>query len=623
MDIDGQSLVANDGTVDSGNVGSLRSYMGVVSNAWNEVVMASIPSLDDVTFSNREVSINTNGLFPAVAFSKDVHARIDYSMRRSLIVRMLGRSIGYKTLRAPIKAMEMCASLHVENGGRLGGKQWEDLVLIFWLLMMQMVGDIGDMENGNRSVDQGTQVLDVEVGRSSPRGICNKTMLKRARYKEAPCLGLGGQRGKENQLPLCLVLVDWILGSFVSNGSNSATVHNVQNVVVSHDRPSGSSSCGERLFFFWNCQGAASSNFRRHFKEFYRINRPHVVALLEPRISGAQADSVLTRLGFSHSFRVEVNGLSGGIWLLWNNEVDIEVLTVSNQFVHGQARLFNFRWVFFMVIYASPNATIRRNVWDFLSALRPAGDGHGSWAGILTLLFVLRRGIVVPFVEMGVWSYWTKKKELLAQIRGIDRALRVSHSEFLVQLDVELRAGLDEVLRQDERFWLLKSGVQWVKFGDRVMRKAFTVPVTDDEGGVDGVCHLWGVLRNHVGDWLLGFYRRVGVCSVLEAELWGIAEGLRLPWDAGIRVVLLEVDNGDVARIVQDNAYVSGLHGLVPTISELVGRDWVVRVCQIRRTTNMVTDGMVKLARSSFVSSLLDVGLLLGFFRCLMMRLFT
>ncbi|KAK8696160.1 hypothetical protein V6N13_001297 [Hibiscus sabdariffa] len=48
------SLVANDGTVDSGNVGSLRSYMGVVSNAWNEVVMASIPSLDDVTFSNRE-----------------------------------------------------------------------------------------------------------------------------------------------------------------------------------------------------------------------------------------------------------------------------------------------------------------------------------------------------------------------------------------------------------------------------------------------------------------------------------------------------------------------------------------------------------------------------------------
>ncbi|KAL4385887.1 hypothetical protein GQ457_09G009180 [Hibiscus cannabinus] len=35
------------------------------------------------------------------------------------------------------------------------------------------------------------------------------------------------------------------------------------------------------------------------------------------------------------------------------------------------------------------------------------------------------------------------------------------------------------------------------------------------------------VLQNHVGDWLLGFYRKVGVYSVLEAELWGVAEGLR------------------------------------------------------------------------------------------------
>ncbi|KAK8565071.1 hypothetical protein V6N12_058646 [Hibiscus sabdariffa] len=65
----------------------------------------------------------------------------------------------------------------------------------------------------------------------------------------------------------------------------------------------------------------------------------------------------------------------------------------------------------------------------------------------------------------------------------------------------------------------------------------------------------------------------VGVCSVLEAELWGVAEGLRLAWDACIRVVLLEVDNNDVVQIVQDKARVSGLHGLVPTIRKLVGRD--------------------------------------------------
>ncbi|KAK8663990.1 hypothetical protein V6N13_083795 [Hibiscus sabdariffa] len=73
--------------------------------------------------------------------------------------------------------------------------------------------------------------------------------------------------------------------------------------------------------------------------------------------------------------------------------------------------------------------------------------------------------------------------------------------------------------------------------------------------------------------------------------------------------MLFEVDNGNVARIVQDKARVSGLHELVPTISELVGRDWVVRVRQIRRSANMVADGMANLVRSFYVSSLLDNGL--------------
>ncbi|KAK8696161.1 hypothetical protein V6N13_001298 [Hibiscus sabdariffa] len=338
-----------------------------------------------------------------------------------------------------------------------------------------MVGDIGDMENGNRSVDQGTQVLDVEVGRSSPRGICNKTMLKM-----------------------------WL----------SHTIDLQARLAVARDWDFNSIVCAEE------------------------------------RDSGA----------------IRGNGVS----------------SLFQEFIFANGLL---------------KAKYR-------------GDDF-------------------------TWKCGLVRKRL-------DRCLY--NEEFLVQLDVELRAGLDEVLRQDERFWLLKSGVQWVKFGDRVMRKAFTVPVTDDENLVRQPEQLWVevlkskyhwhehiptiILRtgcSHLWKDVSSVWEcvREGVCSVLEAELWGIAEGLRLPWDAGIRVVLLEVDNGDVARIVQDNAYVSGLHGLVPTISELVGRDWVVRVCQIRRTTNMVTDGMVKLARSSFVSSLLDVGLLLGFFRCLMMRLFT
>ncbi|KAK8653330.1 hypothetical protein V6N13_127337 [Hibiscus sabdariffa] len=78
--------------------------------------------------------------------------------------------------------------------------------------------------------------------------------------------------------------------------------------------------------------------------------------------------------------------------------------------------------------------------------------------------------------------------------------------------------------------------------------------------------------------------------------------------------MLLEVDNGDVTQIVYDPTQVTGLHGLVPSIKELLDKAWVVRVRQIRRSTNMVADGMVKLSWNSYVSSLHDMGFVIRVF---------
>ncbi|KAK8975650.1 hypothetical protein V6N11_005026 [Hibiscus sabdariffa] len=80
-------------------------------------------------------------------------------------------------------------------------------------------------------------------------------------------------------------------------------------------------------------------------------------------------------LGFSNSFRVEASGLSGEIWLLWNDAIDVDILKVSNQFVHGRACFFgSSRWVFFTAVYASPNVTIRKEVWNQLSNLNSGND---------------------------------------------------------------------------------------------------------------------------------------------------------------------------------------------------------------------------------------------------------
>ncbi|XP_039023550.1 uncharacterized protein LOC120156237 [Hibiscus syriacus] len=58
----------------------------------------------------------------------------------------------------------------------------------------------------------------------------------------------------------------------------------------------------------WNCQGCGSHRFLRSFKEYTQDHKPHMLALLETRISGRKADSAINRTRFARSYRVETAG---------------------------------------------------------------------------------------------------------------------------------------------------------------------------------------------------------------------------------------------------------------------------------------------------------------------------
>ncbi|KAL4360449.1 hypothetical protein GQ457_04G032560 [Hibiscus cannabinus] len=81
-------------------------------------------------------------------------------------------------------------------------------------------------------------------------------------------------------------------------------------------------------------EGAGSHPFRRQFRSFMREYKPQVVAIMEPCINGRIVDRVIGRLGFLNSFRVETNGFRGGIWILWVDSIQLEVLHVANQFIN-------------------------------------------------------------------------------------------------------------------------------------------------------------------------------------------------------------------------------------------------------------------------------------------------
>lgn len=55
---------------------------------------------------------------------------------------------------------------------------------------------------------------------------------------------------------------------------------------------------------------------------------------METRINGKRVDDVIRKTNFDYSYKVEARGFSDGIWLLWKEILMVDVMVVSNQFIH-------------------------------------------------------------------------------------------------------------------------------------------------------------------------------------------------------------------------------------------------------------------------------------------------
>lgn len=117
----------------------------------------------------------------------------------------------------------------------------------------------------------------------------------------------------------------------------------------------------------WNCQGAASRVFRRAFLHLCKDVRPYIVGLLEPRTSGAAADKVCRSFGFDNWVRIEAMGFCGGIWVLWDNNLDMEVITTNPQFILCKVRKGVGEEAYISFVYGIPKHNLRRKLWEGLS----------------------------------------------------------------------------------------------------------------------------------------------------------------------------------------------------------------------------------------------------------------
>ncbi|CAL1402700.1 unnamed protein product [Linum trigynum] len=117
----------------------------------------------------------------------------------------------------------------------------------------------------------------------------------------------------------------------------------------------------------WNCRGAGSRNFLPVFREYRRKFRPHIVIIVEPRISGDRALDVIRDMGYDSSHVVDAHGFSGGIWVLWN-ACDFVITRMNShpQCLHVQVHdpISNGQNWCLSAIYGSPAEVQRRDLWE-------------------------------------------------------------------------------------------------------------------------------------------------------------------------------------------------------------------------------------------------------------------
>ncbi|KAK8475937.1 hypothetical protein V6N11_019920 [Hibiscus sabdariffa] len=93
---------------------------------------------------------------------------------------------------------------------------------------------------------------------------------------------------------------------------------------------------------------------------------------------------------------------------------------------------------------------------------------------------------------------------------------------------------------------------------------------------------------------LIDWRRKLGICSVIESELWGIYEGLLAAWSLGLTHLIVEVDNSDAINLIRQYKMGEATLALVPHIVSLINRNWSIELSHVLREGNILADCMAK-----------------------------
>ncbi|XP_039057386.1 uncharacterized protein LOC120200684 [Hibiscus syriacus] len=226
------------------------------------------------------------------------------------------------------------------------------------------------------------------------------------------------------------------------------------------------------------------------FRQYLRDFKPDLVVILEPRLSGGRADAFISATGFDRSHRIEADfvydfGIRDigfqGIEFTWNWGLSYarldralcnskwDELYPETSIHHLHRMRSDHRPI--LICVGSSTTNLRQSQFRYFSGWLQHDDFNrmvkDNWVNSESLSDTISFFTnATDTWNKTVFGYiGTKKKIVMARLRGIHKSLNRRHSNFHINLETELLTKLEQLLDQEEILWKQRSRINWATQG--------------------------------------------------------------------------------------------------------------------------------------------------------------
>lgn len=123
----------------------------------------------------------------------------------------------------------------------------------------------------------------------------------------------------------------------------------------------------------WNCRGVGNPRAVNAMEDLVLNYKPSILFLMETKVHGVRMNQIKNLLHYSNCFSVDSIGIGGGLSLMWNNDVQLQVSYFSSNFIDCTIGTGSAQWRF-TGFYGCPEPTRRRTSWNLLRELSSRND---------------------------------------------------------------------------------------------------------------------------------------------------------------------------------------------------------------------------------------------------------